>query len=218
MSWVAAAVVGGSIASGYLTGKSQEKAAEKAAGAQMRASEAGIDEERRQFDKLQELLSPYVQAGDTALTQQLALIGLGGEKAQKDAISALEKSPQFEALTRQGEEAILQRASATGGLRGGNVQSALSQYRPQILSGLIESQYGKLGQIVGQGQASAAGVGAAGQQTGQNIANLLQQQGAASAGAAMAGAAPMMGAFQGGLTGLGLYAGLGGFSGNQKKF
>ena len=55
-----------------------------------------------------------------------------------------------------------------------------------MLSSAIESQFNKLGGITNVGQASAAGVGAAGQQTGANIANLYGQQGAAQAGSALA--------------------------------
>jgi hypothetical protein len=86
------------------------------------------------------------------------------------------------AMTQQGENAILQQGAATGGLRGGNVQGALAQFRPQALSSLINQQYGRLGGITQMGQASAAGVGAAGMQTGQSVAGLLGQQGSAVAG------------------------------------
>jgi hypothetical protein len=89
-------------------------------------------------------------------------------------------------LTRQGEEAILQQASATGGLRGGNTQGALAQFRPQVLSSLINQQYGRLGGLTSMGQNAAVGVGNAGMQTGQNISGLYGQQGAAAAGSALA--------------------------------
>jgi hypothetical protein len=69
----------------------------------------------------------------------------------------------------------------------------LAQYRPALLSSLIEQQYGRLGGLadIGRetqtnlakiGQASAAGVAAQGVTTGTNVANLLAQQGAAQAG------------------------------------
>ena len=80
---------------------------------------------------------------------------------------------------------MLQNASATGGLRGGNVQGALAQFRPQLLNQLIEQQYSRLGGLTSLGQASAAGQATAGMQTGTNIANLLGQQGQALAGGAM---------------------------------
>jgi hypothetical protein len=182
MSWIAAAVVGSTVVSGAM----QSRAAGRAADTQSASAQAGIDEQRRQFDAVQALLRPYVETGETALSQQAALIGVGGPEAQRSAIQALEQGPEFQALTRQGEEAILQSAAATGGLRGGNVQGALAQFRPQVLASLIDQQYNRLGGLAQAGQASAAGVGTAGMQTGTNISNLLQQQGAARAGGALA--------------------------------
>lgn len=186
MSGIATAIVGGSIITGMMASDAQSSAAETAAGAQTQSSAASIAETRRQFDLVQKLLEPYVGAGASALGAQQALLGLSGTEAQRQAISALETSPQFEALARQGETAMLQQASATGGLRGGNIQAALAQYRPQLLSQMIENQFSKLGTISGLGQASAAGTGAAAQTAGGTIANLLQQQGQAAAGAALA--------------------------------
>jgi hypothetical protein len=67
-------------------------------------------------------------------------------------------------------------------LRGGNIQAALGQFRPQLLSSLIEQQYGRLGGLTNTGQASAARQAAFGQQTGANVSTLLGQQGQAQAG------------------------------------
>lgn len=182
MSWMAAAVVGSAVVGGVV----QSKSASKAAAAQTQAADRGVEEQRRQFDAVRELLSPYVEAGDVALEQQMALGGMSGREAQREAISAIESGQEFQALTQQGEEAILQSAAATGGLRGGNTQAALAQFRPQVLSSLINQQYSRLGGMTALGQQSAAGVGTAGMQTGQNIANLYGQQGAAAAGSALA--------------------------------
>ncbi len=61
------------------------------------------------------------------------------------------------------------------------------------------------------GQAAAAGVGAAGMQTGSNIANLLGQQGQAEAMGASA-QNQFYGGIPGAITGAaGLFTGLGGF-------
>jgi len=224
-------VVGGGLIGSQMT----SSATSSAANAQAGAAQGGIDEQRRQFDAIQQLLAPYVQAGGQglagyspyqqagagalptlqqyaqagapALEQQQALIGLRGPEAQRQAIAGIEGGQQFQALSQQGENALLQNASATGGLRGGNLQGALAQFRPQLLNELINQQYGRLGGLAAQGgtvaqnlasgglsatgelarigQASAAGVGTAGSQTGANIANLLGQQGAAQAGGIM---------------------------------
>jgi hypothetical protein len=211
MSFVGDAI--GSVFGG-ITGASQAADAAEAAGrTQSAASQAGIEEQRRQFDKLVELMAPYVTAGQGALGGQQALVGLQGQEAQQQAIQGFEQSPLFQSLVQQGESGILQNASATGGLRGGNVQAALSQFRPQILNSLIEQQYGRLGGLSSMGQASAAGQATAGQQLGQNVSGLLGQQGAATAGGQLA---------QGGVVGstfntlaqiAGAVAGAGGFGG-----
>lgn len=184
MSFVGNAI--GDVVGGITGAKQAGKAAEKGGQLQYQASMAGVEEQRRQFDKLVELMAPYVAAGEGSMAGQQALVGLKGPEAQRQAISALEQSPEFASLIQQGENALLQQASATGGLRGGNTQAALAQFRPQILSALIEQQYGRLGGLTKIGQASAAGQAAAGMETGSNVANLLQQGGAAQAGAAIA--------------------------------
>ena len=201
-------------------GVMQSQSAGKAADAQSEAAQRGIEEQRRQFDAVQEILRPYVQAGTTALgglqpyaaagapalEQQQALLGLRGPEAQQAAIAAIEQGAGFQAQVRQGEEAILQGASATGGLRGGNIQAALGQFRPQMLQSEIDRQYGRLGgmtnlgltvtqNLAQLGQSSAAGTGAAGLQTGARIAGLESQIGSAQAGGELASGRALSGVF-----------------------
>ncbi|MFN7302360.1 MAG: tail fiber domain-containing protein [Bacteroidota bacterium] len=172
-------IVGGTQLVGGLM---QADAAGEAAGVQAAASEAGIAEQRRQFDMVRELLKPYVEAGAPALAAQQAMLGLGTPEAEAAQIAAAERSPTFQAMLRTGEEALLQRASATGGLRGGNVQAALAQFRPQLLAQELEQRYSRLGGLTSLGQQSAAGVGTAGMETGSAIARLQAERGAALAG------------------------------------
>lgn len=162
--------------------ENQRKAASQASSAQVQASQMGIEEQRRQFDEMRKLLEPYTQAGLPALQQQQALLGLSGAEAQQAAINAIQSQPGFQSMIQQGENAMLQNASATGGLRGGNLQGAMAQFRPQMLAQAIQDQYSRLGGMTALGQQSAAGVGTAGMQTGQGIAGLLGQMGAAQAG------------------------------------
>lgn len=162
--------------------ENQRKAASQASSAQVQASQMGIEEQRRQFDEMRKLLEPYTQAGLPALQQQQALLGLSGAEAQQAAINAIQSQPGFQSMIQQGENAMLQNAAATGGLRGGNLQGAMAQFRPQMLAQAIQDQYSRLGGMTALGQQSAAGVGTAGMQTGQGIAGLLGQMGAARAG------------------------------------
>ena len=166
--------------------RAKSKAAEQATSAQVGATQLGIDESGRRFDEIQKILAPFVQAGESGIGGLLDIVGLSGPEAEASAISRIEQGPTFQALTRQGEEGLLANASATGGLRGGNTQGALAQFRPQQLSNLINQQFNRLSGISQLGQASAARVGAAGLQTGQNISNLLLEQGQAQAQGALA--------------------------------
>jgi hypothetical protein len=210
MAWVAVAVAGTTLVTGAMSADAQRSAGNKAADTQLAATDKGIAENQRQFDALQKLLSPYVTKGTQALDAQGNLIGLNGTAPQQAAINAIQNSPQFTAMTQQGENAILQNASATGGLRGGNTQAALAQFRPQVLAQLINDQYGRLGGLTSVGQNAAAGVGNAGMQTGQNISNLLQQGGAAQAGAYLNAGRAQQSMFGNIGSALGQYIGLGG--------
>lgn len=203
----AVTTIGGSL----LQRNTERQAAAQASDAQVGAAESGMAEQRRQFDALQELFKPYVEAGTKAiggmqpyaeagapaLAQQQAILGLSGAGEQAKAIAALEASPLYQSQVRQGEEALLQSASATGGLRGGNVQAALAQFRPQMLQNQIDLQYSRLGGLteLGQtttqnlarlGQASAAGQGVAGMESARAISGLYGDIGASQAGRAIA--------------------------------
>jgi hypothetical protein len=213
---VAAAVVGSAVVGGVASSAASKSASKKAANAQTQSAEAGIAEQQRQFDAIQELLKPYSEAGAGALGAQQNLLGLNGNTAQASAIQALQQSPQFTSLLQQGENSILQNASATGGLRGGNTQAALAQFSPALLAQTINDQYSRLGGITSLGQNAAAMQGNAGMQTGNNISNLLGQIGASQAGNALAQGQATAGMWNSMAGGVGTYAGMGGFgsSGN----
>jgi hypothetical protein len=91
----------------------------------------------------------------------------------------------MQALVSQGEEALLQNAAATGGLRGGNLQGALAQFRPQMLSNLITQQYNQLGGIGAlgaqgaqmYGELSKMGLSGASNQAAGGLDNLRAQLG-----------------------------------------
>jgi len=204
---------------GGITGASQQaEAAGEASQIQAQLSREGIAEQQRQFNKLVELMAPYVTAGTGALDQQKAITGLSGTQAQQQATAGFEQSPLFRSLSQQGENAILQNASATGGLRGGNIQAALSQFRPQLLNQFIEQQYGRLGGLSQLGQAAASGQAAQGMQSANSISNLLGQQGAALAGGKLAEGSVVGNTF-GTLANLGgAFIGAGGFPGISKAF
>jgi len=226
-----------------LGGYSQSRAASKAAGAQVQAAEAGIEEQRRQFDIAQEMLRPYREAGLSAMEglqpfigggaeayqQQLALAGLLGPEAEAAAIQRVQMRPGFMEEVRAGEEALLQQAAATGGLRGGNIQRALAEYRPEMLRRSIEQEYGRfgglagaglgtLGDIFSAGQASATGSAGQAQSLGQSVAGLMGQAGAARAGARLAKGSAVQDVINAPYRAAGMFVGAGGFPGIGNLF
>lgn len=186
-SWIVpSAVAAGAAGLSYLGGQQQGEAAQQAAQTQAGAAQSGIDEQRRQFDAIQQLLTPYVQGGTNAMGAQSDLLGLNGDQAQQQAIAGIQGGAQFQALNKAGGDAILSNAAATGGLRGGNVQGALAQNSQNVLNSLIQQRFSNLGSLSSLGQNAAAGVGNAGQNMANQVSNLLQQQGAAQAGGQLA--------------------------------
>ena len=203
----------GKIVGGITGANQQADAIQSASNTQAASAQAGIDQQKQMLEAFQKVLSPFVTAGTGALGAQQNLLGLNGNDAQQSAISAIQASPQFTSMQKAGQDAILANASATGGLRGGNVQGALSQFSPQLLAQLIQQQLGNLSGLTSMGENAAAGVGNAGLQTGQGIAGLLQQQGAATAGGQVAQGGTVRQSF-GDLLKIGsAIAGFGGFGG-----
>lgn len=149
------------------------RASKKAGKLQYQAAQEGIAENRRQFDVTREDLSPWLAAGKQALGASGNLLGLNGMESQDMAISALRESPLFKSLFGAGQEAVLQSAAATGGLRGGNVQHSLYDLGEDTLARTIERQLGWLGGISGTGQNTGVQLGQFGANNAAAIANLL---------------------------------------------
>lgn len=115
------------------------------------AANAAAEEQRNALAAAQERLDPYASAGTNAIGAQADLMGANGPEAQAAAVSQIQNNPMFQSLLSQGENALLQNASATGGLRGGNTQAALAQFAPQMLNQQIQQRFQNLGGIAGMG-------------------------------------------------------------------
>lgn len=178
---VAAIGAAAMVASAYIS----SEASSDASAAQQKAGERSMA-----------LLQPWAQMGTKAGAAQADLVGLGGVDAQQAAIDRLKGGAEFGSLKKVGEDAILQNASATGGLRGGNTQAALAQYDQGLLSKLINEQYTRLGGI------SANGINAV---NGQVAANT--DMGAAEAGGILGQAKAVTGGINGLSNAAGVYMG-----------
>jgi hypothetical protein len=122
-------------------------------------------------------LGPYAQAGANAVDQQQALSGALGPEAQQAAYDQIKNSPAFQAQQQAQQNAILSNASATGGLRGGNVQAALAGNASDLLGQAIAQQYGQYQGLSQAGQQAAAQQGVFGVQGAGSIADRYAQNG-----------------------------------------
>lgn len=127
---------------------------------------------------------PYQASGVNALTGRDDLLGTNGGTAQDDAIARLSASPFYQRLLGAGQNGILANASATGGLRGGDVQRSLADFSTDLLGSTVNNQIGVLGGAASTGlnatgSAATAGLNGAQLNTGiaGDISGVLQNLG-----------------------------------------
>ena len=165
-----------------LTGKSGERAATAARDAA--SVQAGAQREALDYLKEREALPQEFREG--ALTQLAGLYGLpGGEGSQAQMIEQAKQSPLYQAMmgTREaGEDAILRHASATGGLRSGNVQANLAEFNQNLENQALLTAYGEQK----QGLAGLAGLSSMAPQIAQQMAGIGQTQAQGMTAAAQA--------------------------------
>lgn len=178
-------------------------AAETAAAAQQKGFAQAQSVLQQQSAKQEELMNmlmqqfaPYQDAGTAALGQMQGLTGALGSDAQQAAIDALAASPQFQAQLQQGENALLQNTAATGGLRGGNTQAALAQFRPALLQNTIQQQIGNLGSLAGMGLQGASGVAGGIAGTQGNLLGIAEGRSNLATGAGDAQSAAILAKYQ----------------------
>lgn len=162
-------------------GGKKAKAAKQAADAQVAAAQHGIDAITAQNTLTDQNLAPYLEGGTKALGAQSDLLGLNGGDSQDASIKALQDSPLYKSLFQTGQNTVLANASATGGLRGGNVQNSLARFGSDTLASVIQNQLQNLGGISSQGAQVGLGEGQLGASAATNIASLFGNQGNAQA-------------------------------------
>lgn len=175
----AAVGIGGSL----ISAGSAKSAGNQAAAAQQYAADQAVGEQRRQFDITQQNFAPFLAAGQQAVGAQGNLVGLNGNDQQAAAIAQLQQSPLYQSLFRNGQNTVLANSSATGGLRGGNIQRSLANFGSDTLAQVIQTQLANLGSIAGQGQGAAGSLGGLGANAANQIGQAYGDAGAAQAGA-----------------------------------
>lgn len=120
-----------------------------AAEATKKAAQTSVDFQQQALDYLKEREAPlqfYQEQGLGGIASLLGLpqYGAEGDQGGTNILETLQQSPLYQGIMsgqQAGEEAILRNASATGGLRSGNVQSNLADFASQLQNQALTTAY-----------------------------------------------------------------------------
>jgi hypothetical protein len=168
---------------GGLTGSTAAKAANQAASTQAASADKAIDFQKEALDKVLANLKPFKDAGQSALPGLTSLVT--DPNAQKDYVL---NNPLFNAMADKSKNDLFANQAAKGKVGSGGTAAALQDRLLQIGTDLVNNGINNRQNLVSMGENAAAGSGSAIQSTGNNVSNLLTQQGNAQA-AGLVGAA-----------------------------
>ena len=163
--------------------------ANKAAKQQQKYQDKAMDQSKAGYNSAVNWVSPYEQAGRTALE---GLKGIAGQPIDRNAsLAEYFASPEYQMMGDQARNQVLRSAQATGGLGSTATGNLLSSIAPTLgqnyLADMTNQQQNMYGQLMGLSgfgaeAANALGNYAIGQ--GNNMAGMYQQKGQIMAGKA----------------------------------
>ncbi|WP_426076522.1 hypothetical protein [Janthinobacterium sp. PSPC3-1] len=162
MSWVAVAVVGGTVGGALIT----SKAAGKAANQQAEGTTAGLAENARQYDQTRADYAPYREAGAKAL---------GTFATENDTPldqSQVQLEPGYQFGLSQGQQAINRQTSAAGGRISGAALKAAAQYGTDYATSGYSAAYSRANQARSDRLNRLAALAQIGQTSTQNVSAL----------------------------------------------
>jgi hypothetical protein len=203
--WVAGAVVGTTLVSGYMGAQASKSAAQTQADSADRASQVQWD----MFNQTRDDQQPWREAGATALGQLTKGTADGGEFNRNFTLSDFTKDPGYQFRMDQGQQGLERSAAARGGLLNGGTLKALSRYGQDYASGEYNNAYSRfnndqstrfnrLSTVAGLGQTANNVTSQLGAQTASSIGNNITSAGAASAAGTVGAANAWTGAMNNG--------------------
>ena len=199
MSGVATAIVGSAVIGGVVQGR----ASNNATNAQNKSTKSGIREQRAARESAAARLQPFADIGLEAGEQLQNLLANPNQGLE-------EINPIVSFLRKQGFEDIQESAAAGGRLGAGGTLKDLTQFNSDLTSTVVpqlqNQRFNQLFNVAGMGQNAAAGQATGSLQTGNNISNLLGQQGQAQAQGAINSANTITNALNTGASAFGAYS------------
>lgn len=198
------ALAGAGLLSGIWGGNQSANAADRAAQLQAEATRQATEEQRRQFGISQNNMAPWLRAGKGALSEQQALLGLGGDTGA--SLRSLMGSPGYQFRLEQGQRGLDAGLASRGGMGSGKAMQAATQYGQDYASNEYGNRLNQLSGLSSGGYSAASGMAGAGQNYANNLSSLLTGNANAQGAAGIAGAnARQSGLLGGAQLGLNLY-------------
>jgi hypothetical protein len=226
-----------------ISGIFQSEATKDAADTSADAANAAAATQYKMFQEQQALMEPWRTSGYNALNQLNAMMGLPqAQGSQRDAINQgrpvregggdfvgaigsnlpAPSAPQdwrslmdpgYEFRKQEGINALSAAGAASGNYGSGNMGVALQDYGQNIASQEFQNVYNRLAGISGTGQVQSQQMGNMGMETGNVMANYLNQAGQNIAQGQIAGANALAGGVRDLEKGIGAYYMFGGGGG-----
>ena len=209
--FISALIGAGASILGGIMGKG---AADDAAERQAAASQAAIDEQKRQFNITREDLAPYRAVGAPAITtlgEEVGIEGEAGPLTRTFTLEDYEADPGYQFRLQEGEQAINRAAAARGQWTNPATVRELQRYgqglasqefgnafnRFQIGQG---NRFNRLAALAGTGQTAVNTTGQLGAQMAANVGNIGMTGAARENQLRMAGANALIGGLTGGIS------------------
>jgi hypothetical protein len=220
LGWIIGASVGGSLLSGILGANASEQAASEQVAAEQQAEQL----QYKMFQQVQAEEQPFIGAGTNALPYLERGLGIGGGNTSGTGslnapftLADFHQSPGYNFQLQQGENAIENTASATGGVSGGNTLKQLTNYGQGVANqdywnaynayvARQNQQFGQLDTLVTGGQNAAANLGTFSGNAASNISNNIVGAGNAQAAGTIGAASAIGGGIGGANNNLLLYS------------
>ena len=167
---------------GLFGGGKAKKASRKAEAAQLEYLNRARAQQQSQFDVTRGDYAPALSLLAPSIDGLRNLTGLNGDEAFQAGLDDIRAGPLYQNLYRSGEEALLQNASATGGMRGGNMQTGLANFGADTLQQALLQQLSQYGGLAGLGMGATDSISNFGAMNSQNASNLLSNMGQVRAG------------------------------------
>lgn len=156
-------------------------AGNQAASATRDSTNAAIAQQQQGLNQQAQLSAPYRALGQAAIPTLENLLGLG-KGGNAGALATLRGTPGYQFAQQQGTQGTVNQASAMGLGLSGNTLQGLSQFNTGLADQTYQQQVGNFENVVGMGQAAAAGQAANIGNAANNISGLISNQGNTLAG------------------------------------